>query len=381
VIGADSRVTESEKMAGTVAYPTAHHKVGLLTYELLPQSGETRQALNIASALSSKGFEVTLFSLSADASVVDRCQRLGLKLVSGPSQSLSGLDKWRLMLYSDKLARRLVRVMAREPHCDTYIVVQDAAAPVANERLPGRTVYLCCGDMSLLLLDSAFRKRHGTPARVLSLSVARHFESHADAVRRFDVLLANSQFTRGVMSYLYNVPIAGVVYPPVDLQLFQPMPKPAKGAPNGLAILRSSAEPAFPLVSRAAALGFVKVVGAAKVPGSTQLGVVTDAMLVSEYSSATVNLSPNLREFFGYSIVEAAACGTPTIAFDQGGAREIVSDGSTGWLVRSEAEFLSRFKECLTTGFPPGIRTACQVSAQRFSLPSAAVALEQFIGH
>ncbi|MEY2422543.1 MAG: hypothetical protein QOI95_2610 [Acidimicrobiaceae bacterium] len=39
-------------------------------------------------------------------------------------------------------------------------------------------------------------------------------------------------------------------------------------------------------------------------------------------------------EPFGFSVVEAMACGTPVIAFDRGSMRELVDDGVTGALVR-----------------------------------------------
>lgn len=39
-------------------------------------------------------------------------------------------------------------------------------------------------------------------------------------------------------------------------------------------------------------------------------------------------------EPFGYSVVEALACGTPVIAFERGSMRELIDDGETGHLVR-----------------------------------------------
>src|SRR5205814_10590381 len=41
----------------------------------------------------------------------------------------------------------------------------------------------------------------------------------------------------------------------------------------------------------------------------------------------------NFEEPFGYSVVEAMACGTPVIAFRRGSMPELVDDGCTGFLV------------------------------------------------
>ena len=44
------------------------------------------------------------------------------------------------------------------------------------------------------------------------------------------------------------------------------------------------------------------------------------------------------REPFGLVMIEAMACGTPTIAWDAGSVREVLSDGLTGFIVRSVDE-------------------------------------------
>jgi glycosyltransferase involved in cell wall biosynthesis len=44
------------------------------------------------------------------------------------------------------------------------------------------------------------------------------------------------------------------------------------------------------------------------------------------------------REPFGLVMIEAMACGTPVIAFDNGSVPEVLEDGLTGFIVRSEAQ-------------------------------------------
>jgi glycosyltransferase involved in cell wall biosynthesis len=45
----------------------------------------------------------------------------------------------------------------------------------------------------------------------------------------------------------------------------------------------------------------------------------------------------NFDEPFGFSVVEAMACGTPVIAFDRGSMRELIEDGTTGSIVADVA--------------------------------------------
>ncbi len=64
----------------------------------------------------------------------------------------------------------------------------------------------------------------------------------------------------------------------------------------------------------------------------TFLGAVPDDELRRLYRSARALLAPGVEDF-GIAMVEAQACGTPVIAPAQGGALDIVVDGSTGWLL------------------------------------------------
>jgi glycosyltransferase involved in cell wall biosynthesis len=63
---------------------------------------------------------------------------------------------------------------------------------------------------------------------------------------------------------------------------------------------------------------------------------LTDPRLA--YSALDVNCNCSEREPFGRSIVEAAAAGVPTVAFDDGGAADIIRSGVDGVLVAAADE-------------------------------------------
>ncbi len=71
----------------------------------------------------------------------------------------------------------------------------------------------------------------------------------------------------------------------------------------------------------------------------------------------------NFAEPFGLSVVEAMACGTPTIAFNKGAMPELIANGENGFLVGSIEEAVAVLKEV------PGIsRRRCrEIAEQRFS--------------
>jgi len=66
-------------------------------------------------------------------------------------------------------------------------------------------------------------------------------------------------------------------------------------------------------------------------PNISFLGHVNDERLREEYSGAKVLIYPQLEDF-GLMPLEAAACGTPTLALGRGGALETVVPGITGEL-------------------------------------------------
>ena len=62
------------------------------------------------------------------------------------------------------------------------------------------------------------------------------------------------------------------------------------------------------------------------------LGAVPIATVYEEMASAAVQVSPSMYEAFGLVNVEANSVGTPVVASETGGIREIVVDGETGFL-------------------------------------------------
>jgi len=60
-----------------------------------------------------------------------------------------------------------------------------------------------------------------------------------------------------------------------------------------------------------------------------------DELLALVYSAADVNLHPAVVENFPNTVLEAMACGLPSVAFDVGGVSDGVVDGVTGRLVQA----------------------------------------------
>jgi glycosyltransferase involved in cell wall biosynthesis len=59
-----------------------------------------------------------------------------------------------------------------------------------------------------------------------------------------------------------------------------------------------------------------------------------DTRLAQLYSAADVMVLPSIQESLGYTVMEAMACGTPCVAFNQGGVPDLIVNGENGYLAK-----------------------------------------------
>ena len=77
-------------------------------------------------------------------------------------------------------------------------------------------------------------------------------------------------------------------------------------------------------------------------------GRVTDEELRSLYRKAWVATSASIREGWGMTLTEAAACGTPTVATNISGHADAVEVGRSGLLASSDEELIDTMTQVLT---------------------------------
>jgi len=73
------------------------------------------------------------------------------------------------------------------------------------------------------------------------------------------------------------------------------------------------------------------------------LGFVTEEHKLRLLRTAWANIYPSVKEGWGLTVIEAAACGTPSLVSNSPGLRDSVRDGETGYLVpHGDAQALAR---------------------------------------
>ena len=97
----------------------------------------------------------------------------------------------------------------------------------------------------------------------------------------------------------------------------------------------------------------------------TLRGHVSDNDLVDHYQRAWLLTSFSLREGWGMSITEAAACGTPAVVSDIAGHRDAIDGGTTGILCSSSELMVETLCELLVNRDKlDQMATAAQSSAE-----------------
>ncbi|MFH1971612.1 MAG: glycosyltransferase family 4 protein [Patescibacteria group bacterium] len=69
--------------------------------------------------------------------------------------------------------------------------------------------------------------------------------------------------------------------------------------------------------------------------------IQNDKVLIKEYSSSFLTLCLDIAEPFGLKVLESLACGTPVIAVNDGGYKETVKNGTTGYLIKRNSKILA----------------------------------------
>ena len=222
------------------------------------------------------------------------------------------------------------------------LVLSSEAGPAKGVIARPDATHLCyCHSPMRYIWDHypAYRRTLGPVQRMYFSRLAHRLRQwDVTSAARVDRIVANSRFVAARVARVWGRE-AGVVHPPVDLDRFAP--GPADGARDyylfvselvpykradlvveafrglGLALRVGGDGPGFAALARAAG------------PNVTMLGRVADGAMADLYRGARALIFP-AEEDFGIVPLEAAACGTPVIAYGRGGALETVRDGVTG---------------------------------------------------
>ncbi|MFQ6075784.1 MAG: glycosyltransferase family 4 protein [Candidatus Bathyarchaeia archaeon] len=195
------------------------------------------------------------------------------------------------------------------------------------------------------------------------------------SIRGADAILTNSEKIADEVEEIYGRGDAEVCYPAVE-EYFRPLPPKATSyivnkyrltrpillstnrhapqkridflirlMPN---VLKTHPQATLVITGKPVMYYTKRLEGLAKELGVRKRAVFTRSVseedLISLYNEADLYLYAAVQEDFGFGPIEAGACGTPTIAWDDGGPSETILNGVTGHAVTpyDEQEYLEK---------------------------------------
>ena len=354
-------------------------KIALSAYNLhYKHSGQARFLVNMAKGLKILNQEVSVYSLNIDDEIKSIFDRQNIIYYS-MDLSNTILTKLFVLNNSFKLAKKLAYLIKKNDYSDFYITLADESLPVIKfiKAQGKKYIYLSQGDLSLLYFNKLYIYKYGLLWKLLSRSMVKHIWSNSELAHMYDMVLGNSKFTSNIMSFVYNMPFSGFVYPPVDDSFKQSGYK--EDEKYMLAILRNSNEPSYPYIKKLSRKIKIKIIGGATVDNCENYGFISEKKLIDLYSGAEAVLSLNPQEFYGYSIAESLSCGTPVLSFDAAGAQELIKDGYNGWLVPDEKVMHEKVISIMKGGYDVQMRENALKSSKNYTIESSAQKLLYYL--
>ena len=280
--------------------------------------------------------DATIYTLFSNRSRLSpTLQRMKIK--NSPLHHFPGIRTYYRWLLP--LLPFFVRTLEIEP-CD--LVISSSHCVVKAVRIPNGTRHLCYCHTPMRYLwgfeEVYFKRFHPWLFRLIQPILNRLRKWDIATSQRVDHFFCNSSAVQKRIETIYGKE-ARVIYPPVDAQFFQPNSLPKKEGKDYYLIV--SALTPYKQVNLAieAFNGWTRelwIVGdgperkryekLARTPNIRFFGKVSDGELRRLYTQAQALIFPQ-EEDFGIVPLEAQACGTPVIAFAQGGALESVREG------------------------------------------------------
>ncbi|MGI8803020.1 MAG: glycosyltransferase family 4 protein [Solirubrobacteraceae bacterium] len=387
----------------------------IAVYHNLPSGGAKRALYDYTRELVATGHEVDAFAPDTAAEdyldlrpLVGRYHSFPLRIDPGPllSRSLVAAELVRYARLRRSLMRH-ARDVAAQIDAGGYDLAfvhhcRYACSPYLLALLRTPSVYYC---QEPRRGGNEYSVRHSDrrPTRAGRLAQRAHmalFGSLLDgrdieAARAATMILANSVFSVESIKRAYGR-YARLAYLGVDRAAFRPTgtPRagrvlsvgalhPAKGhllAVEAVGHVAQEARPALDIVADRGDEAHAEALRRR----ARELGVelvlhrrIDDGELVALYGRARAVLCAAELEPFGYTPLEAMACGTPVVAVREGGYKETVVDGRNGRLVERDARLLGEALAALL-GDPPAwerLHRGALETAGEWTLERAAASL------
>jgi glycosyltransferase involved in cell wall biosynthesis len=339
---------------------------------MIDLEGSIRPAMYLARELKARGHRVSMMSPMMSKTAEERLIEEGIVPINlkarlatnGSGMSVLWLETWSREAFLRLNSRRIVNDSSTILNFSQVISVPSA-------------VWYLQGPPSIALKDMerelsrGFKFAYGILKPLIEYADRKLVKRMGDASSK---VIANSKFCASMYSS-FGIRVDDVIYPPIDCQKF----RPSTSHPSSDYVLTYfGKETKFSMVEKVAEKGLkIQAFGSKtpfipknllRHPNVTFLGRVSEEELVTLYSNALFTIFPFTHEPFGYIPLESMACGTPVLTYDTQGPGEYVVNGHTGWLVRTENEFLQKSTQLWNEEHTGKLRARCVKEASKYDV-------------
>lgn len=228
-------------------------------------------------------------------------------------------------------------------------------SPYILRYIKNKVIYLCQEP------QREFYETWRIHAPYLKDKVANIFRFPMKLIDRINVkyvskIICNSSYSKKIIERIYGIK-SEIVYPGIDENIFYPLKTKKENIVlcvgnisriKGQDFIIRSLQPilrkyTLVLIGRGRKEDIVFVRKLIKNNKVIIKNDISDIELANYYRKAKVTCVAAYREPFGLSSIESQACGTPAVVVDEGGSRETVINGLTGYISkRNEDTFLDK---------------------------------------
>jgi glycosyltransferase involved in cell wall biosynthesis len=342
--------------------------------------GVVRPFLNFAKALKQK-YEFSFLLKNCGSDFAEYLRKSSFEVVASKNknetiQKLKNLKPSFIFTDDDLKRLKLVQEINKKINAKTISYAQVLYG--------SHSIVDCFDSTSLTLME----KVRFAPLKYVPFYFFRN--RYIKLLRTFDLVIANSKVTATFLHTLYNIGVSGVIYPPIDTDVFQPNREKTQreitiyigshlGDTNQVFVKK--------IIKKVAENGyFANLFGNKKMASQIISEVsksvlyhpqLSDNELAQMYSRSKLTVCPQKWEQFGMVPVESLSCGTPVLAFNCMGFQETISQTS-GWLANNGDEFLEMLHDALEGEQLP-IKSLRNAALNQFSNIASGRALEELL--
>lgn len=350
-------------------------KIGIFFDTLVTMGGAEKVVVQLANQL---GAEIVTSGYNPD------------KLILKPKNKVHDLGNWGVKLFAPigYLFEAPVRFWLNRNKFDYDLEIYIGFTSIYGVRKNRNSAWYCLTPNRIIYdLRHAKLKQQGLLGKAALWAHILLFGAwDKRVVSRFKHVLCQTKNVQRRFERYYGKRDISVVYAPVDTGKYLP----GKTGDYFLAVSRLFPEKRMSLIAEAFAGRSEKLVLVGDGPERARIAQLatqnpnielrsnlSEAQLKDLYENCRATIYMPVDEDYGLVPIEGMAAGKPCVAVNEGGCKETVADGTTGFLISPDVASIRAAVDTMTKQWVDAHADACMAQAKKFDLATCVAAIKE----